>query len=189
MPCAYSILCVSIRGGNQHPSCRLLNTFSDTHKGLWKGPNPTISHLCQKVIIWTWAQISKNPFLGTFKCGHSIKPRALFLGFLRIFNLASNVGVPVLGHRQAPGTWERSIHTSSQGWRHSGKYLELKPVSKAHLKWTRFHFYKSQNNVQKHILICLMPLKDLLEKLHHLREGSFGCPLFYLQSSLPLHVV
>lgn len=105
----------------------------------------------------------------------TLKLRELLLDNPRIFSLASDVGMPILGQGQATGTWECSGHISSQRWRHGDKYTEWKPVSVAHLKWTGFHFYKSQNKVKKQILICFMSLKELLEKLQHWAESTPGC--------------
>lgn len=105
----------------------------------------------------------------------TLKLRELLLDYPRIFSLASDVGMPVLGQGQATGTWECSGHITSRRWRQGDKYLELHPVSIAHLKWAGFHLYKSQNNLEKQTFICLMPLKELLEKLQHWAESTLGC--------------
>lgn len=118
---------------------------------------------------WTWAQESENPLLELSSVA-ILSPKAE----RAISKLSKNLQ-PILGQGQATGTWECSGHISSQGWKRGDKYLELKPLSIAHLKWTGFHFYKSQNNVEKQTLICLMSLEELLEKLHHWAESTFDC--------------
>lgn len=130
-------------------------------------------HLCQGGTPWTWAQEVENPLLELSSVA-ILSPKAE----RAIARLSKNLqpcqwcGMPILGQGQATGTWECN---NSQRWKRGDKYLELKPVSIAHLKWTGFHFYKSQNNVEKQTLICLMSLEELLEKLQHWAESTLGC--------------
>lgn len=158
--------------GKSIPSFGLLNTFSDTQKGFRKEANLTT---CARVPPHGPEHRYLRTHYGNFLVWpfRTLKLRELLLDYPRIFSLASDVGIPILGQGQA--TWECSGHISSQRQRHGDKYTELKPVSIAHLKWMGFHFYKSQNNAEKQILICLMSLKELLEKLHHRAESTLGC--------------
>lgn len=84
------------------------NTFSDVHKGdksyhLSKG-EPVPEHRYLRTHCWNF---QVWPFW-------TLKLRELLLDYPRIFSLASDVGIPILGQGQAAGTWERSGHSSSQ---------------------------------------------------------------------------
>lgn len=130
-------------------------------------------HLCQRGTLWTWAQEAENPLLELSSVAiPSLKAERAIARLSKNLQPCQWCGMPILGQGQATGTWECN---NSQRWKRGDKYLELKPVSIAHLKWTGFHFYKSQNKVEKQTLICLMSLEELLEKLHHWAESTLGC--------------
>lgn len=69
---------------------------------------------------------------------------------------------------------DKHLAPENEGWKHNDRYLELKSVLNAQLKQTRFYFCISQNNVLQQIFSCLLSLKEVLHKQHHVTKSSLG---------------